>query len=58
MDKSRDHRALHPAAARVVVLGAGIRRPSWRRAAVITAWMIIPAGFAWFLLAGRLASGS
>lgn len=46
------------AAASVVVLGAGMRRPGWRRAAAITAWMIIPAGVASFLLAGRLASGS
>jgi hypothetical protein len=46
------------AAASVVVLGAGIRCPSRRRAAAITAWMIIPIGFAWFLLTGRLASRS
>jgi hypothetical protein len=46
------------AAASVVVLGAGLRRPGWRRAAAITAWMIIPAGVASFLLAGRLARGS
>ena len=46
------------AAASVVVLVAGIRRPGWRLAAAITAWMIIPAGVASFLLAGRLASGS
>jgi hypothetical protein len=46
------------AAASVVVLGAGLRCPSWRRAASITAWMIVPIGFAWFLLTGRLASRS
>jgi hypothetical protein len=46
------------AAASVVVLGAGVRRPSWRRGAAITEWMIVPVGFAWFLLTGRLASGS
>jgi hypothetical protein len=45
-------------AASVVVLGAGIRRPGWRPAAAVSAWMIIPAGVASFLLAGRLASGS
>src|SRR6266851_10225651 len=28
------------AGASVVVLGAGLRRPGWRRAAAITAWMI------------------
>lgn len=46
------------AVASLVVLGAGIRHPSWRRAAAITAWIIVPAGFAWFLLAGHLVSGS
>lgn len=46
------------AAASVVVLGTGLRRPGWRRAAATTAWMIIPAAAASFLLAGRLASGS
>jgi hypothetical protein len=46
------------AGASVAVLGAGMRRPGWRQAAAIIAWMIIPAGVASFLLAGRLASGS
>jgi hypothetical protein len=46
------------AAASVVVLVAGLRFPSRRRAAVIAAWMIIPAGIGWLLLVGRLVSGS
>ena len=44
------------AAASALVLAAGLRFPSRRRAAAITAWIIIPAGFGWFLLTGRLAS--
>jgi hypothetical protein len=46
------------AVACVVALCAGIK-PSRRPAAAVTAWLIIPVGFAWLLLvAGRLASGS
>jgi hypothetical protein len=40
----------------VLVLGAGLRFPSQRRAAAVTAWVIIPVGFGWFLLTGRLSS--
>ena len=47
-----------PAVLSLVVLAAGATRPSRRRAAAIAAWMIIPAGVAWFLLAVRLASGT
>ena len=36
------------AAASVLVLGAGLRVRSWRRAAVITAWAVILAGSGWF----------
>lgn len=43
-------------AASALVLAVGLRFPSRRRAATITAWIIIPVGFGWFLLAGRLAS--
>lgn len=39
-----------------LVLVAGLRFPSRRRAAAITAWIIIPVGFGWFVLTGRLAS--
>jgi hypothetical protein len=46
------------AAASVLVLVAGLSLPSRRRAAVITAWMIIPLGFGWALLTGHLISGS
>jgi hypothetical protein len=45
------------AAAGVLVLAAGLRFPSWRRAAAVTAWVIIPIGCGWFVLTGRLASG-
>ena len=46
------------AAFTVAALVAGVRRPRWRRAAAVTAWMIIPVGMAWFVLAGRLVAGS
>ena len=46
------------AAASILLLGAGLKYPSWRRAAVITTWIIIPVGFGWLLLIGRLVSGS
>lgn len=39
-----------------LVLTAGLRFPAQRRAAALTAWVIIPVGFGWFLLAGRLSS--
>jgi hypothetical protein len=29
-------------------------RPRWRRPAVITCWVLLPAAVSWFLLAGRL----
>lgn len=41
-----------------VVLGVGVQRSRWRRAAVIIAWVIIPLEFALLLLTGRLSSGS
>ena len=43
-------------AASALVLAAGLRFPSRRRAAAITAWIIFPVGLGWFLLTGRLAS--
>ena len=45
------------AAVSVLVLVAGLRFPSWRRTAVITAWMIIPVGLGGILI-WRLVGGS
>ena len=45
------------AAASVLVLVAGLRFPSWRRTAAITAWMIIPVGLGGILI-WRLAGDS
>ena len=38
-----------------VLLATGLRRPSWRKAAAITAWMIIPASIGWSQLISHLA---
>jgi hypothetical protein len=46
------------AAASVLALRVGLRSPSRRRAAVITAWMIIPVGLGWLALTARLLGGS
>jgi hypothetical protein len=46
------------AGASVVALVTGLRHPSRRRAAAITAWMIIPVGLGWLLLTSRLLGGS
>jgi hypothetical protein len=46
------------AAITLVVLVVGVKRPYWRRAVAVTAWMIIPVGMAWFVLAGRLVARS
>jgi hypothetical protein len=46
------------AVASVLVLVAGLSSPSRRRAAVITAWVIIPAGVGWVLLTRHLIGGS
>lgn len=43
-------------AASALVLAEGLRFPARRRAAALTAWVIIPVGFGWLLLTGRLAS--
>jgi len=40
----------------VILLATGLGRPTWRRAAVILAWTIVPVGVGWFLLFARLAS--
>lgn len=40
-----------------LALMVGLRFPSRRRAAAITAWIVIPVGFGWFILTGRLSSG-
>ncbi len=45
-------------AASIVLLGAGLGRPAWRRAATVAAWAIIPVGLGWFVLCARLASGA
>jgi hypothetical protein len=42
------------AGASVLALVTGLRHPSRRRAAAITAWMIIPVGLAWAVLTSRL----
>jgi len=42
----------------IVLLAAGLGRPTWRRPAVLLACAIIPVGVGWFLLFGRLASGA
>jgi hypothetical protein len=45
------------AAASVFALRVGLKSPARRRAAAITAWMIIPLGFGWLVLTGRLLGG-
>jgi len=42
----------------VLALVIGLRSPSRRRAAAITAWMIIPVGLGWLVLTTRLLGGS
>jgi hypothetical protein len=42
----------------LVLLAVGVHNSSWRRVAVIGAWMIIPVGFGWLLLIGRLVSAA
>ena len=42
----------------VLALVIGLRRPARRRAAAITAWMIIPVGLGWLALVPRLLGGS
>lgn len=39
-----------------LVLATGLRFPSRRRAAALAAWVLIPVGFGWFVLTGRLGS--
>lgn len=46
------------AAASVFALRVGLKSPSRRRAAAITAWMIIPLGLGWLVLTARLLGGS
>jgi hypothetical protein len=46
------------AVASVVLLGLAVRPSSHHRFEGMAAWTIILAGLAWFLLAGRLASGA
>ena len=42
----------------VLALVIGLRVPSQRRAAAITAWLVIPAGLGWLVLCMRLLGGS
>jgi hypothetical protein len=42
----------------VLALVTGLRVPSRRRAAAITAWIVIPAGLGWLVLCTRLLGGS
>jgi hypothetical protein len=44
------------AAASVLALVIGLSFPSWRRAAAITAWMIIPIGLGWVPIARLIGS--
>jgi len=46
------------AGAGAVLFGLALRSSSQHRGEAIAGWTIIAAGIAWFLLAGRLASGS
>jgi hypothetical protein len=46
------------AGASVLALVTGLKFPSWRRAAAIAAWMIIPVGLGWLVLIARLLGGS
>ena len=46
------------AGASVVALIIGLEYPARRRAAAITAWIIIPVGLGWLLLTSRLLGGS
>jgi len=42
----------------LLALVIGLRVPSQRRAADITAWLVIPAGLGWLVLCMRLLGGS
>ena len=46
------------AGASVLALVTGLRFPARRRAAAITAWLIIPVGLGWLVLIPRLLGGS
>ena len=50
------HCVLGVASAALLVMGLSV--PDRRRVAAIAAWLIIPAGFCWLLLMGRLIGGS
>jgi hypothetical protein len=45
------------AAASVVLLGLGLKNPAFRRTAAILAWAILPVGFGWLVLVGRVLMG-
>ena len=49
------HCILGVASAALLVIGLSV--PARRRVAATAAWLIIPAGFAWLLLMGRLIGG-
>ena len=42
----------------VLALVTGLRSPSRRRAAAVTAWVVIPVGLGWLVLTARLLGGS
>ena len=41
-----------------VLLALGLWRPSWRRAATLTCWALIPLSVLWFVLSTFLAEHS
>ena len=43
--------------ASVAALAIGLSSPARRRVAAMTAWLVIPAGFGWLLVIGRLIAG-
>jgi hypothetical protein len=45
------------AAGTVAVLVTGLRRPRWRRAAAVGAWVIVAAEVGWFEVTAALAGG-
>ena len=45
------------AVASVVLFGLGVKNPAFRRTAAIMAWTILPVGFGWLLLVGRVLIG-
>jgi hypothetical protein len=42
----------------VLLFAAGLRSQTFRPVAAVAAWLIIPAGFGWLLVIGRLVGGA